>query len=113
MGSTGLAAGGTAGALLGVEITGTEAAAGLPLGLLVVGSAATALLISRRTGRAGRGRSLALGYTLGAIGAALVVIAAVASNLIALLAGSILLGAGNAAIFLTRYAAAEAGSEAT
>jgi hypothetical protein len=30
-GSTGLAAGGTAGALLGTEITGTEAAAGLPL----------------------------------------------------------------------------------
>jgi len=39
IGSAGLAAGGTAGALLGVEITGTEAAAGLPLGLLVVGQA--------------------------------------------------------------------------
>jgi hypothetical protein len=31
VGSTGLAAGGTADALLGTEITGTEAAAGLPL----------------------------------------------------------------------------------
>jgi MFS family permease len=75
VGSSGLAVGGTAGALLGAEITGTEAAAGLPLGLLVVGSAATALLFSRRTGRAGRGRSLALGYVLGTIGAALVIIA--------------------------------------
>ncbi len=112
VGSAGLATGGTAGALLGVQITGTEAAAGLPLGLLVVGSAAAALLISRRTGRAGRGRSLALGYVLGTIGTALVVTSAVASNLTTLLVGSTLLGAGNAAILLTRYAAAEVGDEA-
>ena len=46
IGSAGLAAGGTAGALLGAEIAGTEAAAGLPLGLLVVGQAAAALLVS-------------------------------------------------------------------
>jgi hypothetical protein len=51
VGSTGLAAGGTAGALLGVEITGTEAAAGLPLGLLVVGSAATTATLSNRPSR--------------------------------------------------------------
>jgi hypothetical protein len=37
IGSVGLAAGGTAGALLGAELADTEAAAGLPLGLLVVG----------------------------------------------------------------------------
>ena len=40
VGSAGLAAGGTAGALLGAEIFGTEAAAGLPLGLLVLGGVA-------------------------------------------------------------------------
>lgn len=112
IGSAGLAAGGTAGALLGVQITGTEAAAGLPLGLLVVGQAVAALLVSRRTTRVGRGRSLALGYTLGAGGAVLVILAAVASNLTVLLAGSMVLGAGNTAVFLTRYAAAEVGGEA-
>jgi len=112
IGSAGLAAGGTAGALLGVRITGTEAAAGLPLGLLVVGQAAAAVLVSRQTTRVGRGRSLALGYALGAAGAVLVILAAVASNLIVLLAGSMVLGAGNTAVFLTRYAAAEAGGEA-
>lgn len=112
IGSAGLAAGGTAGALLGVQITGTEAAAGLPLGLLVVGQAVAALLVSRRTTRVGRGRSLALGYTLGAGGAILVILAAVASNLTVLLAGSMVLGAGNTAVFLTRYAAAEVGGEA-
>jgi DNA-binding CsgD family transcriptional regulator len=113
IGSMGLAAGGTAGTLLGVEITGTEGAAGLPLGLLVAGSAAAALMVSRRTGRVGRVRSLALGYALGAIGAVLAIIAAVAGNFVALLLGSTVLDAGNAAIFLTRYAAAEVGEETT
>ena len=112
VGSAGLAAGGTAGALLGAELAGSEAAAGLPLGLLVFGQAAAAVFISRRTVRAGRGRSLALGYVLGAVGAALVVLAASAGSLAALLAGSAVLGTGNTAVFMTRYAAAEAGGEA-
>lgn len=112
IGSAGLAAGGTAGALLGAELANTEAAAGIPLGLLVVGQAAAAVLVSRRTARAGRGKGLALGYVVGAVGAALVVIAAVAGSLAALLAGSVVLGAGNTAVFMTRYAAAEVGGEA-
>ena len=111
-GSMGLAAGGTAGALLGVELAGTEAAAGLPLGLLVLGSAGSALLISRQSNRVGRGWSLALGYALGSAGAALSVLAAVAGSLAVLLVGSVLLGSANASVFLTRYAAAEAGGEA-
>lgn len=111
VGSAGLAAGGTAGALLGVELAGTEAAAGLPLGLLVVGQAATAVLVSRRTDRVGRGRGLSEGYVLGALGAVLVVLAAVAGSFVLLLAGSAVLGAGNTAVFMTRYAAAEAGGE--
>ncbi len=111
VGSIGLAAGGTAGALLGARLAGTEAAAGLPLGLLVLGSGAFALLVSWQTTRIGRGWSLAAGYAAGAAGAALVVLAAVAANLAALLVGSALLGGANAAIFLTRYAAAEAAGE--
>jgi MFS family permease len=110
-GSTGLAAGGTAGALLGAELAGIEAA-GLPLGMLVVGSAGAALLVSRRASSVGRGQSLALGYLVGLIGAALVVAAAVAHSFAALLLGSTLLGAGNVAVFLARYAAAEVSAEA-
>jgi len=111
IGSTGLAAGGTAGALLGAELAGTEAA-GLPLGVLVVGSAGAALLVSRQASSVGRGQSLALGYLVGLIGAALVVAAAVAHSFAALLLGSTLLGAGNVAVFLARYAAAEVSAEA-
>jgi hypothetical protein len=61
IGGSGLATGGTAGALLGAQLAGTNGAAGLPLGLLVLGSAASALLISRQTSRVGRGSSLGLG----------------------------------------------------
>lgn len=87
IGSAGLAAGGTAGALLGADLAGNEAAAGLPLGLLVVGQAAAAVLVSRRTSRVGRGRSLMLCYVLGTSGAVLVVLAAAVGSLVAFLAG--------------------------
>jgi MFS family permease len=111
IGALGLAAGGSAGALLAEDMTGSTAWAGVPLGVLVVGSAASALLIARETSRAGRGPALALGYVVGAGGAALVVAAAVVDDLALLLAGSAALGASNAAIFLTRYAAADLGGD--
>lgn len=109
VGSLGLAAGGSAGALLAEDITGSTAAAGIPLGVLVAGSAAGALLIARRTRSADRAAGLTLGYALGVGGAIVVIVAAVASSFALLLAGSALLGAANAAVFLTRYAAADVG----
>lgn len=112
IGSLGLAAGGTAGALLGAELAGAEAA-GLPLGALVVGQALAAFLIANRTRYLGRSKSLALGYVIGAFGAGLVIVAALAQSFTALMIGSVVLGGGNAAVFLTRYAAADVGDEAT
>lgn len=105
--SIGLAAGGTAGSLLAEKMIGTDAAAGLPIGVAVAGSAVAALLISRQTGRIGWGRSLLLGYVLGILGGMLVIVAAIAGSFGILLVGSTLLGAANTAVFLTRYAAAE------
>ena len=112
IGSAGLAAGGTAGALLGAEITGTDAAAGLPLGVLVVGQVVAALLVSNTTGRVGRDSSLAFGYALGVTGAVLVILAAVANSIALLLAVSTVLGSGNTAVFLAGYAAADIGGDA-
>ena len=112
IGSLGLAAGGIGAALLAVAMTGTEAAAGLPLGALAAGQAGSALLIGRLSGRAGRAEGLILGYGLGILGA-LVVIGATRSDSFALmLVGSVLLGGANAGVFLTRYAAAEVGDPA-
>jgi MFS family permease len=111
VGASGLAAGGSAGALLAEETTGSTAAAGLPLGCLVVGSAASALLISRETTRSGRPAGLMLGYGLGTAGALIVIVSAVLADFALLLAGSFALGAANAAIFLTRYAAVDVGGD--
>lgn len=104
IGSTGLAAGGTAGTLLGDQIAG-PGASGLPPAVLIVGYAGGALFISRQADRGRRGRGLVLGYVLGMTGAAVVIAAAVTRSLPALVAGSAVLGVANAAIYLTRYAA--------
>jgi MFS family permease len=111
IGALGLAAGGSAGALLAEDMTGSTTWAGMPLGVLVLGSAAGALLISRQTSRAGRGAGLVLGYGVGVGGAVMVVAATEVDDFALLLAGSAALGAANAAIFLTRYAAADLGGE--
>ncbi|MEV4146224.1 MFS transporter [Amycolatopsis sp. NPDC049691] len=105
IGSTGLAAGGTAGALLAVDITKAPAMAGVPLGLLVLGSAAGAPLLARQAAIGRRVRGLALGYALGVAGAVLVVLAAQWQSLALLLAGSFVLGVANSAVFMSRYAA--------
>jgi MFS family permease len=109
IGSLGLAAGGTAAALLAVETTGRDAAAGLPLGALAAGQAVASLLVARLTSRAGRGAGLTAGYAIGVLGALAVIAAAVLGNFPFMLAGSLLLGGANAAIFLSRYAAADIG----
>ena len=51
--------------LIVVRLTGTEAAAGLPLGLLVVGQAAAAVLLSRRTPLVAHARLRILAPALG------------------------------------------------
>jgi MFS family permease len=110
LGALGLAAGGTAGALLAERLTGNPAAAGLPLSLLVLGSGVGAVAVTRVMRDHGRRAGLAAAYLAGAVGAALVVAAATWGSWPLLLAGSGLLGGGNAAVMLARYAAADLAS---
>jgi MFS family permease len=110
LGACGLAAGGTAGALLAEHLTGTAAAAGLPLSLLVLGSGVGAVAVTRVMSGAGRRVGLAAAYLAGAAGAALAVAAAGSGSWPLLLAGCLLLGGGNAAVMLARYAAADLSS---
>jgi MFS family permease len=107
LGGLGQAAGGAAGALLARDVAGTDAAAGLPLSLLVAGSALAAIPISGLSRSAGRRPGLATALLAGAAGAALCVLAGVVDNLPLLLAGCLLFGAGNTAVMLARYAAAD------
>lgn len=106
VGSAGLAAGGTAGGIAVRRMTTTGAWVGVPTGLLVAGSALGALTIARRAGLGGRSSGISTAYVIGALGAAGSVAAIGAGSLVLLLAASVPLGWGNAAVFFTRYEAA-------
>jgi len=110
LGACGLAAGGTAGALLAELFTGSPATAGLPLAMLVLGSGVGAVAVTRVMSGHGRRVGLAAAYLAGAVGAGLVVAAAAFRSWPLLLAGCGLLGGGNTAVMLARYAAADVAS---
>jgi MFS family permease len=110
LGACGLAAGGTAGGLLAEQLTGSPAAAGLPLAMLVLGSGVGAVAVTRVMSHHGRRVGLAAAYLAGAVGAGQVVIAAAVRSWPLLLAGCGLLGGGNTAVMLARYAAADVAS---
>jgi MFS family permease len=110
LGACGLAAGGTAGALLAEQLTGSPATAGMPLAVLVLGSGIGAVAVTRVMSGHGRRVGLAAAYLAGAVGAGLVVAAAAFRSWPLLLAGCGLLGGGNTAVMLARYAAADLAS---
>ncbi|MEV0801989.1 MFS transporter [Kribbella sp. NPDC050281] len=82
--------------------------AGLPNAAGVLGTAAGAMAVGRWTARLGRAQALRMGYGVGVAGGALTVLTAVGAHLALLFIGMFLLGAGNAASLLSRYAAADA-----
>ncbi len=82
--------------------------AGLPNTAGVLGTAAGALAVGRWTARRGRAQALRTGYGVGVAGGALTVLTAVGAHVALLFVGMFLLGAGNAASLLSRYAAADA-----
>ena len=83
------------------------ALAGLPNTAGVLGTAAGAMAVGRWTTRLGRAHALRTGYGVGVAGAALTVVAAVGAPIALLFVGMSLLGVGNAASLLSRYAAAD------
>jgi MFS family permease len=105
--SLGLAAGGAAGGLLAVAVTGDHAVAAAPLGALVLGAGLSAPPAAAVMSRWGRVPGLVAGYVAGALGAGLVLVAAGLGSLAGLLAGNLLLGAGNTAVMMSRYVVAD------
>ncbi|MCZ2829160.1 MFS transporter [Modestobacter sp. VKM Ac-2986] len=100
----GLAAGVTVGALLAEDVLGSTGLAGLPAALLTLGSAAAAVGVGRLSQRSGRRPGLAAGYTVGAVGGAGVVLAAVLDSAPLLLVALLLYGSGSATNLQARYA---------
>lgn len=111
LGGLGQSLAGTAGALLARQVGGSDAVAGLPQALLVAGAAVAALVLSSVTVHRGRGAALSTGAAVAFAGCVLVASAAALANLPLVLLGSLLLGAGNTAVMLGRYAAADLGPE--
>jgi MFS family permease len=96
-----------AGSLLALAITGSESLASLPLALLVVGSSVAVVPVSALSRRAGRRPGLTVALATAAVGAAGVVLAGVMESFVLLCAASAVFGAGNTAVMLARYAAAD------
>ncbi|OGL30908.1 MFS transporter [Candidatus Saccharibacteria bacterium RIFCSPHIGHO2_12_FULL_41_12] len=107
MAGAGLAAGISVGALLAEEMTGSTGAAGLPAALFTLGSAIAAGLVGRISQSHGRRIGLGIGYSVGATGAAGIVLAAILGSLPLLFVSLLLYGSGTATNLQARYAGAD------
>jgi MFS family permease len=102
----GIAVGASVGALLAADIAGVSVS-GLAQSALVVGAALFAVPATAIVNRHGRRPSLAAGYFVAAVGAIVVVAAAVHGSIPLLFAGFFLFGGASAASLQARYAAVD------
>ena len=102
----GVAIGSSVGALLAAELAGVGLS-GLAQSAAVVGGALAAIPATAMVHRHGRRPSLAAAYGIAAVGALLVVVAAVRGSLPLLFLGFFLFGGATAANFQARYAAVD------
>ncbi|AEB43561.1 MFS transporter [Micromonospora maris] len=106
IGGIGVTIGIAVGGLLAAEIAGT-AVSGLVLSASVVGGALLAIPVTRIITRHGRRPGLAFAYGVGAVGGALVVLAAASGSIPLLFLGMLMFGGGSAANLQARYAAVD------
>ncbi|WP_028923139.1 MFS transporter [Pseudonocardia acaciae] len=97
----------SASALLAAQVGGSDQVAGWPQTAVVAGAAGASVLLSRLAGRRGRRAALSTGALVAIAGCTAVALGAVLGRLSVILLGSLLLGAGNATVMLSRYAAAD------
>jgi MFS family permease len=103
----GVASGVAAGSLIVADLSGSEGMAGLAQTAGVLGAAVAASPLGALSNRVGRRPSLALGYSIGALGALVVIVSASAHFLPTVLLGTFLVGAATAAGLQGRYAATD------
>ena len=105
--SAGFIAAFTVNALVGVELSGQRAMAGVPGAVYVLGQACGALIWGLSMERIGRRGGLALGQVIGVIGSVIAMSAVVGRSLSLFLMGLVLVGIARSAVDLGRFAAAE------
>jgi MFS family permease len=97
----------TVAAIAAPEMTGSPGSSGLPSAAAVAGTAGAAALLSAAMARRGRRIGIVLGIGVGLGGAVAAVLAVLTSSFLLLMVGSLTIGFGNAAMQLSRYAAAD------
>lgn len=105
--SAGFIAAFTVNALVGVDLTGQPAMAGVPGALYVLGQASGAVIWGFSMERIGRRWGLAIGQVIGVIGSAIAVVAVVNRSFLFFLIGLVFVGIARSAVDLGRFAAAE------
>ena len=95
------------GALLAADISGSDALSGLATASVTLGAALCAIPLARLAARVGRRRALTMGNLFALIGIAVVILAASLRVFPLLLAGILLIGAGNAGNLQSRFAATD------
>jgi MFS family permease len=108
LGSAALIANSTVNPIVGADLSGSDALAGLPGTLLLLGAASAAQPAGRLMQRIGRRWGLALGFCIGALGMIIGGTAIVVHSLPLFLLGLLLIGAARGAVDQSRYAAADA-----
>jgi MFS family permease len=107
LGSAGFIASATIASIVGAELSGRTALAGLPSATFLLGAALAALMWGVLMEVWGRRASLGTGLVLGVVGAALASLAVVRGAFPLLLVGLALMGTAHAALQLGRFVAAE------
>lgn len=105
--STGYIATFTVAALAAPQLSGARASSGLPSAVAVAGTAAAAALLSTLMARRGRRAGIVAGLAIGSAGAVAGLLSMLVGSFALLLIGSLVIGFANAAVNLTRYAAAD------
>ncbi len=100
-----------AGSLIAASVGESEAAAGFAQTAGVLGAAVLALPLARIALSHGRRAALSTGYALGAMGAVLVVVAAVQRSLALVVVGCFFVGVASASGYQARYAATDLATE--
>ncbi|WAE71499.1 MFS transporter [Streptomonospora nanhaiensis] len=101
------------GALIALDLSGSDTWSGMATTMITLGAAVFALPLASLAARRGRRPGLALGWTLGAFGGTTVIAATVLESFALFLLGMVLVGAGTATNLQSRHAAADLASEAT
>ena len=107
LGSTGHIAAVTVATIVAKDLLGSDALAGLPGATVVLGAATGSVLLSALMAQRGRRPGLVAGYGIGVVGALIASLAVITRSFPLLLLGTTLIGFGNAANQLSRYAAAD------